>query len=335
MAFDGVPYIIGGGAEVSVDVLRNFGFQALGRSEGVGKPGDLKISATPTNSNQVAWANGSVAMLNRAAGGSDQMYTALNRVGTAEIRSTIASTGSSGGRSDLIVARVEDPQFGWPAYTDPTAQQFGPYVFPRVISGVDPATTLASQLTGSSSPGGAYSTQTMYAVARIDMPANTSVVRPEYIKDLRKVAQPQFKPFRRSWTPSTTGQSGISGGARTWFPGINELVDVPDFATVLHLSVIVSQLRMTGPFQGRIRAEFGWADGSSHVDTLDSGLHWDTGVTRQTVGISGSLAVPAAYRGTKQYVRTGTILNGGMSGKAEADIFTTATVDGLFEEAAA
>jgi len=331
MAFEGVPFIIGEGAEVSVDVLRNFAYQSLGRAEGVGKPGDLKISATPTPSNQVAWANGSVAILNRAAGGDDQMYTALNRVGTPEIRSTIASTGSSGGRSDLVVARVEDPQYDWPAYTDENDIQFGPYVFPRVIPGVANNIVRASQL------GGTYADDSMYALARIDIPANTSTITNAMIKDLRRVGQPQREPYRRIWAPTDTVQSGISGGPRTWFPRTNELLYCPEYATKLYLSVTVSQLRMTGNFQGRIRAEYGWNGVSTYLSTEDAGLHWENtaGTGRQTVQMAGTLAIPAEMRGKDHYVRTGTILNGGMSGNSIQDIWTTVTIDALFEEAAA
>lgn len=336
---ESVPFIIGEGAEVSVDVIRNFAYQALGRAEGIGKPGDLKVSATPAPTAEVAWAYGSAAILNRSDGGDGQMYTALNRPGTPEIRTEIPATGAAGPRSDLLVIRVEDPQYDpWQPYTDPGQIQFGPYVFPRRIPNVGAGITSARQL------GGEYATQSMYAVARIDMPANTTVVLPQYIKDLRKVAQAQSDRDLSMYSPTSPQYSPANGSPRGWFPKLDQLVYCPEWATKMRMVVNLGNIKAEGIYTGSVRAEYGWGPGEEInpadpqglpcLSTQYAGYHTDTGTDRQTIVIADTLAVPASYRGKSHYVRTGTISNGGYSGRLVADTWSNITVDIEFEEAA-
>ena len=166
--FEGVPWMIGGGARHSADVGRALAFVAAGGAEGVIQPGDWKvIPTTPSADAQVHVAVGSGAITNRSAGVLSQSYVS-RALSVSDL--DVSPTGGSA-RSDLVVVRVKDPQFPpWTPY-DPVTQlesvRGGPYAFPEIIPGVSASTVDARSL------GLPHS---MLAVARIDLPAGTSAV---------------------------------------------------------------------------------------------------------------------------------------------------------------
>jgi hypothetical protein len=117
-------------------------------------------------------------------------------VGTDSSLSIAPTTGTP--RSDLIVARVEDPTFTSSPWSGSVTAET---IFPRVISGVSSSTTTM--------PGG----QSGIALARVDMPATATTVLQSYITDLRQVAnakrqrsvlQASGAASAVSWTVSTS-----------------------------------------------------------------------------------------------------------------------------------
>jgi hypothetical protein len=158
-------------------------------------------------------------------------YYAYN-VGT-DTTLSIAATGGSA-RSDMIVARVEDPTWSGTPWGGPASGQI---VFPRVISGVSSSATTM--------PGG----QSGIPLARIDMPASTSTVQAAYIHDLRNVAQPQRlmqvigaqDTTTRNWTVGTAGV--------IWPPAATWSVFIPSWATILQLGSRLRQPVLRHPGQ--------------------------------------------------------------------------------------
>ncbi|MFD7764078.1 hypothetical protein, partial [Streptomyces microflavus] len=112
-----------------------------------------------------------------------QSYAA--RMATTELVD-IEPTAADGPRSDLIVARVEDPYGGevWPEPADPTV---GPYVFTRVIPDVPIGTTSIRDIEPDS---------TAITLARIDLEASTGSVTAPRIVDLRQMARPRTESRR-------------------------------------------------------------------------------------------------------------------------------------------
>lgn len=92
----------------------------------------------------------------------------------------IAATGSAGGRSDLIVAQVEDPNMAGEPWQTPTNPAVGPYIFTRVIPNVPAGTTSLRPL--------GYSGRSAIVLARVDLPASTGTVTASMITDLRELA---------------------------------------------------------------------------------------------------------------------------------------------------
>ena len=139
MTWDSTPWAIGGGAHNSVEVARLATFAATGGSEGIVTPDSLKVDATAVVSAAVQVGKGSCLILNRSLLGEEQTYAARK---TAVDTIAVPGTGGSGARSDLIIARVEDPQYApWQAPPDPVSAQ---YIFTRRIAGVPAGTETAA-----------------------------------------------------------------------------------------------------------------------------------------------------------------------------------------------
>ncbi|MFJ4988732.1 hypothetical protein ACIP9H_33650 [Streptomyces sp. NPDC088732] len=195
MAWDGVPWFVESTA-ASEETLRLVVEAAAGGGEGIIGPADLLVTALDVPGTSVEVGIG--AMVARKRGGAvGQAYAA--RMPTPETVD-IAATGADGPRSDLIIARVEDPFGGenWPQPEDPTV---GPYVFTRVLTDVPPGTRSVQDVL----PG-----STAVTLARVDVPASTSIITPVMVTDLRQIAAPRTQTSRRylhsAWaTPDDVG----------------------------------------------------------------------------------------------------------------------------------
>lgn len=158
--FDGVPWMVGGGAKHSANIGRVLAYAATSGGEGVIAPNDLRVSPSSTPDAFVHVGVGAVAIPNRYGNARSESYIA-RASDVSDIR--VGSTGSSA-RSDLIIARVRDPQYGMPA---PASVADGPYIFPEIVPGV-PAGIISAKALGLAEP--------IYGLARIDIPANTTTI---------------------------------------------------------------------------------------------------------------------------------------------------------------
>lgn len=210
------PWFVGGGAEHSPELARLVLFASTAGAEGVVTHDSLKVRALGTPGGGVRIRPGAALMLNRSSGGAQQTYAARN---PAEHEVGIGATSSSG-RSDLVVARIEDPQYSpWPAPADVTTAQ---YVRTFVVTNVASSTTSAAQLNLG---------YPAIALARIDIPANTSSITDAMIKDVRRVAQSRRARRTLIATPTTSIAFPTTIGDVLAMGS----VDVPEWATYMYL----------------------------------------------------------------------------------------------------
>lgn len=292
MPIDPVPWFVGGGAEHSPEVARLLAFSATSGSEGVVRSGDLKVAATSTPSGQVQVRPGAGIILNRAIGGDLQSYMA--RMPTADTVS-VAQTTSAGGRSDLVVIQVEDPFMSGEPWQDPTDPTVGPYVFTRVISNVPSTATRLQDVPG-------YEGRSAITLARIDIPANTATITSSMIKDMRNMAR------RRSDRQLLTGDPG-TGAALTsstftaWPPAATAFsVDVPDWATSMTARVEMLGGQTAAAVAGQLRLVLNDSNDYAFA-TYNYNYAAQTGQARQPIVIAGTIAIPAALRGTTVSLR--------------------------------
>ncbi|MEU5978440.1 hypothetical protein [Streptomyces sp. NPDC047315] len=322
MPWDSVPWFTEGGAEHSSELARVLAYSAFGGHEGTIGSADLQVQALASPAASIQVMPGACAILNRAPGATYQAYTA--RLPTLD---TIAIPGTStSARSDLIVARIENPySYGetWPTPSDPKT---GPYIYTRVISGVPATTTSVRQINPS---------QSAITLARIDIPANTSSITQGMIKDLREMANPRRQRQVRYMHGLRTGGDQVGDIKHpTWeeFPqGCNWPIEIPPWAT--HATIIAhwAGLAQVNPANsyGFLRARLG----AQATPLTNFDCDWAGTAQRFTFIGGGAISIPEQIRGT---VQNG-VLEGsgrpGYTGTLLADAGSTMFFDVEFVEA--
>lgn len=335
MPLESVPWFVGKGAEHSPELTRAQLYAALdGGSEGVFDAADFKVRANSPAGTDVLVSQGIVAMRNRYPGGASQMYAARNANADEVVPTSATPSGSA--RSDLVVVRIDDPQYGGSQPADP---RIGPYTKMEVIPGVSSTTKKFSEL-GRNYPG--------YAIARIDRPANTATVLDANIVDLRKMALPKRERFMRTYaltgadTDAVAGISNVALVGEIWpnIPGDLQ-VDIPEWANRARISLEWRQVKIPGGnVTGAVWARLGvWnGDATTKSDTQEVSIN-TTGVaagSRTNYGVSDDIYVPAALRGTTRSVLPYSRRTSGTAGTAPVvDSWSAVSLDIEFYEAAA
>lgn len=275
-----VPWFIGSnGAKHPPEVARGFIHALAGNTEGVVSPADMKVSALAVPGPAVQISPGGVILLNRSPGGERQSYM------DAEIDSVqlnIAPTGSGGGRSDLVVRRVEDPDY--PPWQIPADPVNGPYAKYAVIPGVPNTTKTAMELNLG---------YPAVELARIDIPVSTATIQAAHIVSLRKLARPHRE--RRVVMKQPVAQDLVSAAQVFWPTAPIGYVDVPiwatDFQIIAHIAGVS---RVTGNAQGYIWCWIGGnpGQGGGPADGYATPIGYDvtggTDSTRDTLLVSSN-----------------------------------------------
>jgi len=251
MAFDPVPWAVGGDADLSPEAARNMLAIATGRAKGIIGTPDLAVTPTPVPSTSVRIATGSGLVQLGGTQAAQQSYSF--RAPTATDIS-VAPTGSGGGRSDLVIARVEDPTVAGAPWQMPSNPRVGPYVFPRIISGVPAGTETLAQA--------GRAGDSAIVLARIDIPANTGTITAGMIKDLRRMALPRQETQTNMNQNSTTGT--LTSDAYIQWPDYRPGNRVPEWATHAQARAWFTGIKAVGPVDGSMRLEL-WGDNNVNI----------------------------------------------------------------------
>lgn len=281
-------------------------------AEGITQGDDLKVTQRSTPGPGVTVGDGSGVIRGRA--NAFQGHYSICNIGSVNV--DIAATGAGAGRSDMVIARVEDPEYE--GDLDPQVDEIAYF---QVISNVSSsATTIPDGRTG-------------IPLARIDIPASTSTITNAMITDLRRVANPRRQ--RSLLTQSPAGISTGIGSSLTYSyfstaAGWN--IAVPDWATKVIIKIDVSPIRYDlGNFWGQISATFGSSLATQPIFLDDN---QGTGARRIPAIIADTLTLPSSYRSTTQLLRVRAAgLTAGQAGRIYVDSGTTLAADVQFEEA--
>jgi hypothetical protein len=177
MAWDPVPWCVGGGAVHSSEVGRLVTYIATGGRQGVLSPTDLMVQPLVVPGQGVRVAPGACVIVNKALNVHNDSYVAR-----LPAEDTVATSPTAGtGRSDLVIARIENPFISGEPWGVPVDVTAGPYVFTRIVQNVPNTTKSVDTL------GLGY---TAIPLARIDIPPSTGTITAGMIKDLRTVCNP-------------------------------------------------------------------------------------------------------------------------------------------------
>jgi hypothetical protein len=277
-------------------------------SQGVTEGDDLKVKQLATPGAGVRVVDGSAVIRGATAG--QGSYTQYN-VGDATV--PIAPTGA-GARSDLVVLRVEDPEYE--GTRDPEKDEIGYF---HAVSNV-PSTTTAA-------PSG----MTAVPLARVDLPANTTVITDSMITDVRQIANPRRE--RRLYTAFPGSVSALTYSDNkwhTWPAAAKWSVPVPSWATTVRIVTTFAGLRLT---RANVYARMQNVLGGTLVGQ-DTAIDDDqgSGTRRNTVVLADSIAVPAAMRGTTQILYVQTYMWKSETGDLAVDAATSLVADVEFTE---
>ncbi|WP_328736529.1 hypothetical protein [Streptomyces bobili] len=322
MPWDSVPWFTEGGAEHSSEVARLLAYAAFAGAEGIIGNSDLQVKALSSPGSSVQVMTGACAILNRAAGARYQAYAA--RLPSADTVN-IAATGATA-RSDLIVARIENPYSYGETWNQPADPTVGPYIFTRVISGVPKTTTRVKQVRAGDSA---------ITLARIDIPANASAITQGMIKDLREMANPRrrrvVRALRGTWTtPDEVGNTRYPSWEE--FPnGARWDIEVPEWATKATIMATWAGLdqRNAKDSYGHLRVVLG----SLATPITNFNCDWVGSAQRFTFVGGGDVTIPASMRGNVyDLVLEGCGASSGYTGVLEADGGATVFADIEFVE---
>lgn len=293
--WDAAPWAIDGVLN-GVDAARLAVWATSSGAEGVIGVNDLRVRQLNVPGAGVQVAPGGALVLNRSVGGDQQTYTP--RLAIPDYPE-IASTGSSGGRTDLIYVAIEDPYESGTGFQPPADPEAAQFVHTRVVSGVSDSVTELQQVPG-------YSRTTGYAIARVKIPANTATITDAMITNLRRVALPRKDPqmFAKAQTGVGEPITATSTAGEVWPNSGVFTADVPKWATRVQVLATWSQVQCPadadGSAYGRLWIRLGAAGDASTITTQENS--WDTpdvpkGFSRVTYTVADDIYVPAALRG--------------------------------------
>jgi len=260
-------------------------------------------------------------------------YFAFN-VGDQEI--AISPTGSGGGRSDLVVLRVEDPNIsGTPWSHDVTVD---PVYYFRVIEGVTNTTTDVP-------PG-----MTGVALARLDIPANTATITAGMITDVRQMANPKrLRELRvqrgQGLADGRYDEADFTSDFERW-PQHDWTVTIPEWATQVQvradwLNVMYPAPGGTGgDYDARGQVRVGLVgSGGNVINTASTAYNFNSTSAsngyRCSVGLAAQANVPVAMRGMAVDLRMYAKCDVGRDVFLVADGWANFAVDLEFREQAA
>ena len=303
------------GVEVPASVARMLAYVAGGGAEGIVEPGGLKVLPLAVPGASIRVTPGAAMVANRYPGGGQQSYPIFEQV---QQTVPIAATGSGGPRTDLVIARVRDPEFpggGTPGVTF------------EVIQGVD------------AGAGAAYVQALSYpalALARVTLPASTATVTEAMITDLRSLARPRSERVVQYEQVSPINQDLTATGTFARYPNTEPYFRVPTWATHMFVQFrLLGVAVITGAVEGWARVEFGPAGQPTTQQGASRYFDYDNptgGVSRVDLEVGAHFAIPAGDRGQMRILRMAAYKGG--PGALRTHNGTQAVIDVQFYEQA-
>lgn len=293
MAVDPTPWLVGGGATHSPEVVRQSLYDSTSGAEGISSATALQVRAQATPNGTVRVAPGGAVLNNRYPGGAGQSYSARN---SSQTSVPVTATGSAGGRTDAVILRILDPQYAGQPPADPNNFQYTRLEAITAPAGVKDISQLNL----------AYPA---ILLARITIPANTGTITNAMITDLRNIAQPRALDVWRP-RPNVAADTELLVAAHAdgeYFPnaGGEQWIDIPVWATRVQIRATWMGIRyQAGANFGEMWAEFGPYVRQSTRKYSTQRYMWDTaavgGVYRTNWIVEDDVYIPADIRGTNQ-----------------------------------
>lgn len=314
-------------AATTAALARRATYASTSGNEGVIAAADLKVAPLDVPGVGVKIGAGTALVLNRYQTTVSETYTVLNS-GDHTITSDQMPAASPAAQSYLVAITVGDPEFSqvghpWMGSDDPPAGEEDTFSYVRPWLIACPANTTSAAALNLPYPA--------YALARIDVPANTTTITAAMIHDLRHLANPRRS--EEMLTAAESASANLTGTAMHQFPaGAHWAVNVPDWAVTAKILGFVEGVQFTAAAQGSFEVLF--TDGGAAESTQFNFSAPTSGTDVFSVNLGGTISVPAAYRGTQRTMAVyAQLANTSMNNHANQSQWTSSTVRVLFEEA--
>jgi hypothetical protein len=276
--------------DTPVEIGRLVAYMASAGTSGVVGPKDCHVVEFVTPGAGVRVRPGAVVVQSGYASAGQQAYVMRN---PGDDVVTITPTGTGSGRSDLVCARVLDDQY--PGVGASSVESF-------VVEDVDPGTSSVDDAIAQGKTGLDAAT----ALARLDIPASTSVITQAMATDLRELVNPRQSIY--TWTVSRPNGAAddyltsVKPTTQVWPSYASIKVPVPKWAVRAHCQSIVTcgseqKSGQADAAGGRLELNFAGKDGADvffHIVIPTSIIQTATLVTGCNVDLAES------QRGTEQ-----------------------------------
>ncbi|TKR27129.1 hypothetical protein FA014_01870 [Cellulomonas hominis] len=303
------------GVDVPAATARAVAHVAIGGAAGVIEPGGLKVEPLAVPGDRVRVMPGAAAIANRYPQGSLQSYAIHERV---QREVAIASTGSSGSRTDMVVARVRDPEFEEGA-TPGAAFEVIQAVPPSAIASPEAARAYCEALAFPVEP-----------LAGVTVPASTATITAGMVTDLRALARPRSARSLRG-NQVTLQQDLVSTTFVDWPSSVQPTIRIPEWAT--HYSIVVTVAgasAVTAASSGVIRAVLDGAPSPADVQYGAEGV----GVVEALIAAGGPIRLAAGMAGTTRTLKLRAVRQTGTGALRARQGYTSVIFDVEFTEQA-
>lgn len=278
------------GYEYPAEYLRAQHFDATSGGNGVGSPTACKVVAQTAADGTVSILPGGATARSTYAGAEGQSY---HMHVFAPIVVEVPQTGSaSGGRNDLLVLRVSDPQYGdYPPGAprrELTAEEAAEYDFwyPHLIQGTSAGVQLEYP---------------HVKLAHIRRGPNATIVTSDDIRDLRELAVSKQRRFYAARNLNIGQEEGAHTNTSVWPRGATQTVEIPDFATRVVIGAqwgtVLTGPTSSTPAYGNVQVALTHPDGTEIVTQAS---RWNSGTVqgqRFNIVLGHFLNIPAKFRG--------------------------------------
>lgn len=289
MTFNFAPWAIDG-ARTTAALARLATYASSGGKSGIVQPSDLRVLPLEVPGVGLRVLSGGATVMNHYLANTDQAYVVSNpSVHVVQAASMPAPAAST--RHFLVCVVVGDSEYSASGHpfmpsTPIPPEQRADFEYVRVVLVPCPANTTRFEQLGLSYPA--------YALARVEIPPNTSTITSSMITDLRQIAQPRSE--RKVFMNTLLANEALDGAPYTpedWF-AYQPVVDVPPWATYVTITATMSGIVAFGSTIGDVALMAG--------DIMGAALGYDVDVpvggdgTRNTM-ILALGANCAAYAG--------------------------------------
>jgi hypothetical protein len=318
------------GAQSSARIARLMHQSGTSSGNGVVDVGHLQVQPLEVPGGGVRILAGGATILGREQQFQGS-YFAYN-VGTDTV--DVAPTGSGGGRSDMVVLQVEDPNIDGTSWNHDVTSD--PVYHFRVIEGVPSTAT--------EPPAGL----TAIPLARITLPASTGTVTAARITDLRRSANPKSQRILRvqrggTQTDGSWDEAGnIQNPDFERWPQHDWSVTIPEWATQCQVladwtNVFLKALEPSGANDAIGQLFVGLVGGpDGPLYTTSSAYNFNqfssTNGYRCSAANKDQISIPPAWRGLTVQVRMYVMGSAGQAGRLVADNWANFSCDLEFLE---